>query len=215
MMPTVHAGYFLKDGTRVPSVTQVLSRFKDSGGLIAWAWKLGMEGKDYRVVRDQAAGAGTMAHAAAEAWIRGQPFAFEGDPAICQKAEKAFTAFKEWATQIQLRVTSSELPLVSERYRFGGTFDAILMHNGRAMADWKTSQKCYPEYLVQIAAYGKLWEESFPDEPLTAGYHLLRFDKTYGDFHHHWWGELDRAWLAFRHLRALYDIDVELKERVS
>lgn len=214
-MPTLKGGYYLADGTRVPSVTTIIGRFKEAGGLIHWAWKLGMDGKDYREVRDAAADAGTMAHAAVDAWIHKQPFAFEGDPGICEKAAKSYGAFREWADQTQLQVTHTEMPLVSEQHRFGGTFDAILVKGNRAMGDWKTSNAIYGEYLVQVAAYGKLWQETHPDEPITGGYHLLRFDKTYGDFHAHWWGELDAAWQAFLHLRALYDLDKELKQRAK
>ena len=67
-MPTAKAGYYLVDGTRVPSVTTVLGRFKESGPLIHWAWGLGIQGKDYREERDKAADAGTLAHAAVAAW---------------------------------------------------------------------------------------------------------------------------------------------------
>lgn len=208
-------GYFLADGTRVPSVTTVISRLKDAGGLIHWAWALGKEGKDYREVRDKAADAGTLAHSAVEAWIHEQPFDFEGDPDVCKKARKAFDAFLEWARQSQLRVTHTEVSLVSEKHKFGGTLDAILLGNRRAMGDWKSSAKIYPEYLVQIAAYGKLWEEHHPIEPIDGGYHLLRFDKEFGDFHHHYWGELERAWEAFLHMRELYEIDKELKKRAA
>lgn len=214
-MPTKRGGYFLASGERVPSVTTVISRFKDAGGLIHWAWSLGKEGKDYREERDKAADAGTMAHAAVEAWIKGDNYAFEGDPDVCAKAQMAFGAFLEWADQTQLKVTHTEVPLISERYRFGGTFDALLVRGKRAMGDWKSSNGVYPEYLVQVAAYGKLWEETHPDEPIDGGFHLLRFDKTYGDFKHHWWGELDRAWEAFLHLRALYDINKELTKRAA
>jgi hypothetical protein len=213
--PRPHRSYHLADGTRVPSVTTVISRFKESGGLVHWAWKLGVDGKDYREVREQAADAGSMAHAAVEAWVHGRDHAFAGDPEITDKAARAFSAFQEWAAQTRLQVTHTELPLVSEHHRFGGTFDAVVMNKGRALVDWKTSGKCYPEYLVQLAAYGRLWAENFPDEPITAGYHLLRFDKIYGDFHHAWWGELERAWMAFLHLRELYEIDKELRDRIS
>lgn len=213
-MPSPRAGYYIGD-ERVPSVTTIIGRFKDTGGLIHWAWKLGCEGKDYRQVRDTAADAGTMAHAAVEAWIRDREFKFEGAPEVCEKASRAFGAFRSWAEQTNLRVTHTEVPLVSERYRFGGTFDAILVQNARAMGDWKSSNACYPEYLIQVAAYGKLWEEHHPDEPINGGFHLLRFDKEYGDFHAHWWAELDRAWDAFLHLRELYEIDKELRQRVK
>lgn len=183
--------------------------------MIHWAWVEGMAGRNYRDTRDNAANAGTMAHAAIDAHIRGQEPTFEGEPEIVEKARVAFQAFLDWSEQTQLRVTHTELQLVSETYRFGGTMDAMLVRNGRAVCDWKTSNACYPEYLIQIAAYGQLWTENFPDEPITAGYHLLRFDKKYGDFHAHWWSELNSAWWAFRHLRELWDLDQELKERAA
>lgn len=214
-MPTARNGYYLKDGTRVPSVTTVLGRFKDSGGLIHWAWALGKEGKDYREVRDQAADAGTLAHAAVDDWIHKRPITFEGAPETCTKAKKAFEAFLEWANQTQLVVTHTEMPLISERHKFGGTFDAILVKGKRSMGDWKSSNAIYGEYLAQVAAYGILWEENFPNEPIDGGYHLLRFDKIYGDFHQHWWGELEAARRYFLNLRSAYEDDKELKARAK
>lgn len=215
-MGTLKGGYYLKDGkTKVPSVTTILGRFKESGGLIHWAWKLGMEGKDYREERDSAASAGTMAHEAVEAWIRGNQPVFEGESSVCDRAKKSFEAFLEWAGQTQLRITHSEIPLVSEKHKFGGTFDALLMGAKRVMGDFKTSNSLYPEYLCQIAAYGILWEENFPDQPIDGGFILLRFDKEYGDFTHRWWGELDAAKDAFLHLRALYEIEKQLKQRIK
>jgi len=214
-MATLKGGYHTADGKRVPSVTTILGRFKDAGPLMHWAWECGRDGKDYRAERDKAATAGTMAHEAVEAWIHDQPFAFEGEEDICLKAKTAFDAFLEWADQTQLKVTHTEIPLVSEKHRFGGTFDAILVKGKRAMGDWKTSNGIYPEYLMQVAAYGKLWEEAHPDEPIEGGFHLLRFDKNYGDFHAHWWGELDTAWKAFVLLRELYEYDKELKQRAK
>lgn len=207
--------YKLADGTRVPGVTTVISRFKESGGLIHWAWALGKEGKDYREVRDQAADAGTLAHRAVDAHIRGVEFHIESaDVEVASRAERAFGAFLQWAEQTQLRVTETELSLISEKHRYGGTLDAILIQGKRAVGDWKSSNALYPEYLLQIAAYGMLLEEC-RGEPIEGGYHLLRFDKTYGDFTHKWWAELDTARQAFLHCRALYDMDKELKARIK
>lgn len=214
-MPTQRAGYFLKDGTRVPSVTTVIGRFKESGGLIHWAWQLGKEGKDYREVRDQAADAGTMAHAAVEAWIHGQDYVWEGEPETVAKAQKSFQAFLEWADQTQLQVTETECAMVSEMHKFGGTPDAFTIRGKRACLDWKSSNSIYGEYLVQVAAYGQLWDENHPKDKIVSGFHLLRFDKTYGDFHHHYWADLSNGWEAFKHLRALYEIDKELKARAK
>ena len=49
--------YKTQDGVRVPSVTTVISRFKEAGALMYWAWNEGKEGRDYRETRDAAADA--------------------------------------------------------------------------------------------------------------------------------------------------------------
>lgn len=210
-----HHIYKLKDGTRVPSVTTVLGRFKDAGPLMHWAWQCGVDGKDFRKERDSAADAGTLAHQAVEAHVRGNPITWTGEASVVERAQKAFGAFLEWADQTKLTVDKTELPLVSEKYRFGGTFDAILLGSKRAMGDWKSSNGIYGEYLAQLAAYGQLWQENFPEEPIEGGFHLLRFDKTHGDFTHKWWGELSAGWEYFLRLREAYEYDKELKARAK
>src|SRR5687768_13438741 len=65
-------GYKTKDGERVPGVTTVISRFKDAGGIIYWAWEQGRDGFDFRETRDDAAEAGNLAHALVEYHITGK-----------------------------------------------------------------------------------------------------------------------------------------------
>lgn len=212
-----HQVYKLKNGTKVPSVTTIISRFKESGALMYWAWTQGRDGKDFRETKQEAADAGTIAHNAMEAWKNKQEFNWAAYPPsdLVEKAKMSFSAFLEWATQTKLVITQAEVPLVSEKYKFGGCLDAILVNNKRAIGDYKTSNGLYPDYLLQIAAYGLLWNENFPLEPITGGYYLLRFDKTYGDFSQKWWGELDAARKQFLFLRQAYEYDAELKQRVK
>src|SRR3990167_1835908 len=92
-------GYRLKDGTRVPSVTTVIGRFKESGALIHWAWEQGAAGKDYRETRDSAADSGTKAHTLVEQWIRGEPLVIDGPEDVVRRARQAFDAFLSWADQ--------------------------------------------------------------------------------------------------------------------
>jgi hypothetical protein len=215
-MPTARGGYFLASGERVPSVTTVISKWKDCGGLVHWSWGLGMQGLDYRIVKAEAADAGSMAHAAVDAWIRQKPYSFTGPPDTVQKAKTAFDGFLRWAESSRLKPTYTEVPLTSETHRYGGTFDAVSIGDTRCVLDWKSSNAIYGEYLVQLAAYGQLWDENNPWDKIDGGFHLLRFDKAFeGDFHHHHWPELDKAWRAFVLLRELYDIDKELKARAK
>ena len=214
-MPHPKQGYRTADGKRVPGVTTIIGKFKEAGGLMHWAWNLGMEGKDYRQVRDEAASIGTYAHAMVEAWIKGEDLAMVSIPdEMRARSVNAFDLFREWADQTQLRVTETEVGLVSEKHLFGGTLDAMLVNGKRSLGDWKTSNAIYPEALFQLAAYSLLWEENRPDEPIDGGFHLMRFAKDTPDFTHHYWGELDEAKEGFLLMRRLYDIKATLDKRV-
>lgn len=203
--------YYDRDGNKLPSVTTILSKYKESGGLVHWAWDLGRRGLDYRDERDNAASAGKIAHSAVEAWARGEIPTFGDDPELARKARAAFDGFSEWAAQTHLQITKTEFPMISERHKYGGTPDALLVQQTRAMGDWKTGNAVYPEHLCQLAAYGELWNENYPDDKITGGYHLLRFDKEGDGFRHYWWPDLSEALQAFLLLRQLWDCDKVLK----
>jgi hypothetical protein len=215
-MPRPHKGYYI-DGQRIPGVTTITGRFKDSGALVAWANRIGLEGQSMEDVRDEAATAGTLAHAMVEAHLYGQDpeTALEGaDPETAATARSAFGAYQSWESLTNLRIVAQETTLVSETYRYGGTPDAIAWVNGElALVDWKTSNSIYPEMLAQLAAYKQLWEENHPDMPLTGGFHLCRFAKEHGDFSHHYFPDLSTGWEAFRKMRELYEDMKELKKR--
>lgn len=224
--------YKTSDGKRVPGVTTILSRFKDSGGLIHWAWEQGRDGKDYRESRDQAASAGHIAHAMIEAHIHGEQFS---EPSLADlglpdspegeeqweeamsKAKHAYEQFLEWRESTKFEIIATEVPLVSERYRFGGTIDAIAVINGKvSLLDWKSSNAVYGDYIVQVGAYRQLWEEHNPEQ-LIARAHLLRVAKDADAFAHHSWGleTIQSAWSMFEHLRAAYDIDSVLRKAAA
>ena len=76
-MPHPKSGYKLKDGSKVPGVTTIIGRFKDSGGLLWWAFEQGKSAERGEISslydkRDEAADAGTLAHSMVEAHIDGK-----------------------------------------------------------------------------------------------------------------------------------------------
>jgi hypothetical protein len=167
-LPTVP--YYAADGrTRLPSVTTVLSTglggySKDA--LIHWAWKLGMEGVDYREKRDKAANAGTVAHAMIENYLNGKPIS-KGieidDDTILEPASVAFKAFRSWHREHDIHVVKQETSLTDHEHGFGGTFDALLDLNGvLTLADWKTSSDIYGSYVAQVGAYHQLIKANLP-----------------------------------------------------
>lgn len=225
-MQTTRAKYMDQAGTVVPSVTTIIGRFKDSGGLIYWAFKQGcdqgqLKAKDpqfhFDLYRDKAAEAGTMAHDLVEAHIKGNPLpVLEGSAETIGKANRAFDAFLNWKSMSKIEVRHTEVPLVSERFKFGGRLDAIgMIGNQLILLDWKTSNAVYADYTLQLAAYQLLWEENYPDHPLIGGFHLMRFAKEEGDFSHHHFPKLEREAVAFLKMRELYDLVKAAEKRVK
>ena len=170
-------------GARVPSVTTILSRFKESGGLLYWANQAGLDGKTLDEARAPAATAGTMAHDLVEAHINKRALPeLQGDAAVIAKAKAAFDAYLTWAEMYKLEIRHTEVSLVSNVHGFGGRLDAIGANgDGLVLLDWKCANAVYADYLLQLAGYAILWEEAYPEHPLT-GFHLCRFAKEEGDF---------------------------------
>lgn len=209
--------YKLADGTRVSGVTTILGRFKESGGLLQWAFQTGKSGaaKLYDS-RDEAATAGKLVHDWVESDILGLP-APEIPDEFRQRCDSAYGAWSEWFHGSRFEIVATEVPIVSELHRFGGTIDAIAKdrHGRLCLLDWKTSNAVYSDYALQLAAYALLWNEANPGQPITGGFHLARFAKEHGDFEHRWWPELNEAEDMFLLLVKAYDLDKKLRKRIK
>jgi hypothetical protein len=213
-------GYVNAAGKRVPGVTTILGRWRESGGLIQWAYQCGRDGIDINAARDRAADAGTAVHEMIDAHLHGRPFDRTAwKPNILQKADHCFLAFLEWAEQSKLAMKAAELSLVSEKHQFAGTFDAAMFSgNSLRLLDYKSASGVYVDQLCQVAGgYSLLWQEHFPDQPL-GGIDILRVSKPDAEDdpvsfeHRHWSAEvIPIAQEQFLLLRAAYDLDKRLK----
>ena len=211
-------GYFTTDGERVPSVTTVLSRFKESGGLLHWAHKQGLQGNELYAERDAAAHCGTLAHNMVEAFINKQDhmqILKNEDQETAKKALNAFQMFREWFENTKIKIIShwQEIPIVCDELKFGGTPDAIGRdaYGNLILLDWKTSNGLYSDYLIQVSAYGYLWEKEF-NEKIT-GYHICRFARETPDFHHHYFETVNYEFAYFKLLLECYRMDKRIKDR--
>ena len=149
------------DGKEVPSVTTIISRFKRSDKLMDWAWRQGLQGKNWRTTRDRAAGGGSDVHNAIEMDIHGeqwQPNPHNTDQT--DKVYRALEAFRQWKQEEGLVWVATELPMVSAKHKFGGTMDGMLRNGDYCQVfDIKTSKSVYEDHILQLGAYSLLWEE--------------------------------------------------------
>ena len=201
--------YKNKAGERLPGVTTIISANLgwSRDALMYWAWKEGIEGRNFRDTSVKAADAGTLAHAMIEAELKGNPAPETGsiDQAIVSKAETAYLAWRQWAELVNFKVVASEVSLVSEEYQFGGTLDIAAIQGVMAIIDLKTSGGIHSEHWIQVAAYGQLYNSHYPDTPIQA-YYILRIDKQTGGFDYSYRPELNDAWEAFKCLLKLHQL---------
>ncbi len=209
--------YKNKAGQRVPGVTTIIGSNLgwSKGGLMHWAWQEGIEGRDYKATRDKAADTGTIAHAIVEHEVKGEKFDWPklgydlgGNDEQIKQAENAFSAFMEWKDLMKFELLQSEHLLVHEKLNYGGQIDIAAVQNKRSIIDIKTSNAVYEDHKIQIAAYGKLWEENYPDKPIEP-YYILQLGKD-GSFAYHYYPDLDNAFRAFVLLRELHDLKKKL-----
>ena len=185
------------EGKRLKGVTTILGNILAKPALVPWAYSRGKEGLPLYESRDKAASAGTHAHLMVECHLKGLP-----DPPtnglaaeLVDKAESCYLAFLEWEKAHSFQMVESEISLVSEKHQFGGTIDIGAIVNNLGIVDIKTSKGIYFSMLVQVAAYGKLYEEN--RDAKIKGYHILRLGEQ-GDFSHHYWPNLDDEWDVFK-----------------
>ena len=80
------------------------------------------------------------------------------------------------------------------------------------LVDYKTGSRVYSDYLLQVAAYTLLWNENYPDRPVTGGAHILCFNRDTGDFKHAYYGDVQAEIDVFLQMRRLYS-SVKLVEK--
>lgn len=215
-MPRPSTGYRNAAGQPIPGTHDPIKRYMNSNGLIQWAYKRGKEG--VALYDGQAVNIGSCVHMMAEMDLQDRSLD-DIDYYVEQTlprhedrtaAVKAFAQFRAWREQFHVEPIAQEVPLVSERYQFGGTPDIIArVGNGLALLDFKTSKDgtVYPDMLLAMVAHGKLWTENNPDQPLMGGYHLIVLPKDGSAFRHFHYANLDAYWQLFQMYLAAFRLD--------
>jgi len=208
-----HQKYHLSDGTQVPGGSTICKIGDDAGALIHWAWDLGKRGLDYRKERDKAADIGTLAHFLIECMLNGQVADLSDyDEAEIDKALVCYSKFLDWWDEQRLRKVYTEIQLVHEEVRYGGTIDLIAERdNGEfVLIDFKTSKAISHSYWRQCAGYAQLFNFNNP-QMVSRPYNeikshaIVRIGKQEeGDFEVVWKEDLSKEWSVFQHQVDLY-----------
>jgi len=193
-----------KNGIEYPSVTTVLGILDKSGALTWWAAGCAVDYiknnldkiqnpdgahaidqifKDakgaFTKTSEKALDTGTQVHNAIERYIK-EKRDLTGE--LTSEIQNGFLAFLEWESKNHVVWEKSELEIVSTKYGYAGTADAIAVVNGhRYLIDFKTSKAVYDEYRMQLAAYLLGWNEEYAGEDKIQNVAVLRLDKETGE----------------------------------
>jgi len=202
---SAHTRYYLKSGQRVPSVTTALS-ILHKPALLHWAWEQGLSGKDYRKVRDQFAEIGTLAHYLIMCHLKNiTPDTSEYSANDIQAAQRCLEKYWQWEKEHPMTPVMIEQPMVSEKYRFGGTIDCLCNIQGSlVLVDYKTSKAIYDDHFCQLAAYVQLLNENGYS---VSNARILRIGRNPGEgFEERLMGNFAQQWLIFSHCLTIYNL---------
>lgn len=181
------------DGTPFVGTTTALG-MKSKPYLYNWYNKLGLDGVVGHEYLRKLAEIGSLGHSFIEHDVK----CIEIDlsdytPAQVEIGRSILNKWLEWKSKNNFELIGSEMQLVSEEYKYGGTIDLYGKVNGKfSIIDIKSSDKIYDEHLTQTVAYRQLAIENGKQVDECR---ILKFsrnpkdtyeEKVVGDWKPHW-----------------------------
>lgn len=149
-------------GEIIGSVTTILNEL-NKPALVRWANRLGLQGIDSTKYKDELAEIGTLTHYLIMCRMHEEePEVDEYSLKQIDLAQECYQKYINWEALNPIRPIMSEVPLISERYQYGGTPDLYaLCDKDLIIVDFKTNAKgIFDENVYQVAAYENLFIEN-------------------------------------------------------
>ena len=203
-----HKKYFVND-KRVSSVTTIIGNNLGWNfyPLLNWNLKLVKQGLDPKEELKSAGRIGTLAHIMIEQFTIGGKVFLDGySPSEISQAKQAYYNYLDFAEAYKPEIIHSELQMVSKKYKFGGTCDAVAKVNNKLMIlDWKSSNSLHSEHKIQISAYAKMYEENTGER--IKGALIVRLDKEKKEYEveHLKIKDLNWGWKVFKLLLKIQE----------
>lgn len=177
--------YETLDGSRVPSVTTILSKTKDMTALNEWRKRVGDE--EANRISKESAGLGTLVHTHIENWIEGKDRpAGNNDVRVLAKEMSDLIiekGMKDHVTELWCVEQGLYYPGL-----YAGTADLIGIHDGKpSIMDHKTTKKMkkrewIEDYFIQCCAYALAHNEVYNTNIKRAAIFMAGRDGSYETF---------------------------------
>lgn len=199
----------------LPSVSWIAGCYPKGVAFYKWLANTGWD--ESQQIKESAGGRGTKVHHAIHDLIKGEKILytdkFDNGSGIEEELTvdewKTLLSFAAWVKDAKPKFIATEKTIVSEKYGFAGTIDAVVEIDGvRYIVDWKTSKSIWTEYELQISAYRRAWVDALGEKDrkeytgeyrsaiLQVGYEKNR--KGYK------WTEVPDRFELFQHAQAIW-----------
>lgn len=171
-------------GNKIPSVTTILSKTKDTSHLIAWRKRIGED--KAKQITEESAGLGTTVHAHLEAYLLGQERPGGNNYGRLMAKRMADTVIQNGFLDVD-EVWGVESHLNYETM-WAGTTDCVGVFKGKpAIIDFKTTNKpkkieWIEDYFLQLCAYSLAHDKTFGTNIDRAVIFMCARDCTYQQF---------------------------------
>jgi hypothetical protein len=160
--------YKIKD-TYYPSVSTILQSYPKGTAMDTWFKKHGTNSDN---IAAESAEKGTRVHNAIEEMlIHKKELKWIDENGYIKYSKEEWIMilkFQEFWNKYKPKLIYSELHLHSETHGFAGTIDLIIELNGEIwVLDIKTSNALHTSYELQTSSYVVMFNEHFPDIPVT------------------------------------------------
>ncbi len=181
MKAKAHIRYRLEDNSPAVGVTTVTGELGwNKRILMNWSNRMGLQGIDTNKYTDDKAAIGTLGHQMCTDFLLKQETDTDDySKNQIESAKNSASSFFRWIEGKKIEPILIETPLVSEKFKYGGTLDIFAKEDGaKELIDLKTGAGIYPEMVVQVAAYRNLILEAGYD---IDGVKILNIPRTKGE----------------------------------
>jgi len=153
--------FYRRNGKYYPSVTSILNYFPKNHFFHSWLKDVGHNSD---IIAAKAAGEGTQAHNAIDAFLNGEEITWIdefGNAKYSLEVWKMILKFAEFWNTHKPELIAGEYHLFSDQHEFAGTADLIVRFQEKLwLLDIKTSNSLHTSYDLQLAAYATAWNET-------------------------------------------------------
>lgn len=201
-------------GRIIPGTTTITGNLGwNSGVLINWANRIGLQGINAHEYVDETADIGNLAHAMiTNELIHKKTDLSDCTPNQIDAAHNSLCSWYEWLKGHEVgEVYFVEKPLISKRWEYGGTLDIYWLLDGKkTLTDIKTSGGIYAEHLIQVGGgYVQLLEENGYQVEATNIVNIPRTEDEEFDFRV--LADTDKYWQTFECCLRLHSLHKRFK----